>query len=73
MALLTVGRLKSMLKDCDDSLILQFKVTDLCEGTEAVGEVEDSADGISLYRKSGVHVGEGYPDVEVLRIELEVD
>ena len=73
MALLTVGRFKEILAGCDDSLIVRFKVYDRAEGTEACGEVEDDSDGISLIYKGKQHVGTDYPDMDVLRIDLEVD
>lgn len=73
MALLTVGRFKEMLAGCDDSLILRFRVYDLADGVTACGEVEDSLDEVSLILKHAQHVGTDYPDMDVLRIDLEVD
>jgi hypothetical protein len=72
MALLTVGRFKEMIANADDSLILRFRIYDLADGTEACGEVEDDHDGISFTLKHAQHVGTDYPDMDVLRIELEV-
>lgn len=72
MALLTVGRFKEMLAPADDHLILRFRVYDHTDGVTACGEVEDSLDGISFTLKHGQHVGNDYPDMDVLRIELEV-
>jgi hypothetical protein len=73
MPLLTVGRFKEMLAGCDDSLILRFRVYDHADGVTACGEVEDSQDGIRFTLKHAQHVGTDYPDMDVLRIDLEVD
>ena len=61
-----------MLADADDSLILRFLVDDLVDGETVCGEVEDNHDGISFTIKHAQHVGTDYPDMDVLRIELEV-
>jgi hypothetical protein len=73
MALLTVGRFKEMLASADDHLILRFRVYDHADGVTACGEVEDSLDGIFFTLKHAQHVGTDYPDMDVLRIDLEVD